>query len=175
MIKNRCSKVGNVVGIHVTQRNETKHVVLMDLEDFERINDLRNFTVCVQFDKGTNSFYAFYHDENNKSKKLHRLIMSTPKGLMVDHINHQTLDNRRCNLRNVTTRENLSNQKRKSEMSSRYVGVSWYKRDEKWCAKIRINGKKKHLGLFVEEIDAAISYAIAYVELTNRGMLEKLA
>jgi len=101
--------------------------------------------------------------------------METPEGLVTDHLNHETLDNRKCNLRNVTTRENLSNQKRKSELSSSYVGVSWHKHAKKWRACIRITGKKKHLGLFVEEIDAAISYAIAYVELTNRGMLEKLA
>jgi len=165
MIKNRCSKVGNVVGIHVTQRNGTRHVVLLDLEDFERINDLRNFTVCVQFNKNTNSFYARYKDGNNKIKYFHRLIMDTSKNLVVDHINHNTLDNRRCNLRNVSNRENLSNQKRKSELSSSYVGVYWFKRDEKWKAQIRINGKNKSLGYFSTELQAYEAYSQAVQNL----------
>jgi len=158
MIKNRCSKVGNVVGVHVIQKNGVKHVVLMDLEDFERINQLRDLRVCVWFNKCTNSFYAKFHDENYKTKYLHRLVMNTPEGLVVDHMNHKTLDNRKCNLRNVTTRENLSNRKRKSEMSSQYVGVSQAKRDEKWRAKIMIQGKKKHLGYFSTELEASLAY-----------------
>jgi len=175
LIKNKYSKVGNVVEVYVTQRSGAKHVVLMGLDDFERINQLRDLRVCVKFDKGTNSFYAKYSDENRKSKYFHRLIMNTPKGLMVDHMNHDTLDNRKINLRNVSHRENLSNQKRKSELSSSYVGVYWNKRARKWKAYIQINGKQKNLGYFTDELDAAIAYAIAYVELTNYGMLEKLA
>jgi len=158
MIKNKYSQVGNVIGIHVTQRNGAKHVVLMDLEDFERINQLRDFSVGVWFSKGTNSFYAQFHDEDHKIKYFHRLIMNTPKGLMVDHINHQTLDNRKINLRNVSHRENLSNQKRKSELSSSYVGVTWLKRAKKWHAKIMIQGKTKHLGLFPTELEASQAY-----------------
>jgi len=158
MIKNKCSKVGNVIGIHVTQKNGAKHVVLMDLDDFERINQLRDFSVCVRFNKGINSFYAMYSDGNNKTKLLHRLIMETPKGLVTDHLNHETLDNRKINLRNVSTRENMSNRKRKSEMSSQYVGVSWFKRDEKWQAHIMIQGKQTHLGLFSTELEASQAY-----------------
>ena len=158
MIKNRCSKVGNVVGIHVIQKNGAKHVVLMGLEDFERINQLRDFSVYVWFSKGTNSFYAQFHDENNKTKQLHRLVVNAPENLVTDHINHKTLDNRRCNLRNVSTRENMSNQKRKSELSSQYVGVTWFKRAKKWCAQIKINGKQTHLGYFSTELEASLAY-----------------
>jgi len=175
MIKNGCQFVDDVVRIYVTQKNGVKHVVLMDLDDFERINELRAFSVYVKFNKNTNSFYAMYNDENHKTRQLHRLIMETPRELVVDHTNHDTLDNRRCNLRNVSNRENRSNLKRKSEMSSSYVGVSRHKHARKWEAYIKINGKRKHLGYFTDELEAAISYAVAYVELTNYGMLEKLA
>jgi len=170
MIKNRCSKVGNVAGIHVTQRNGVKHVVLIDLEDFERINELRALRVHVRFNKCTNSFYAQFHDENYKTKLLHRLIMETPRELVVDHTNHDTLDNRKCNLRNVTTRENMSNQKRKSEMSSSYVGVSWDKCAKKWQAHIRINGKKKNLGCFTNELEAAEAYLQAKNQIIQRRL-----
>jgi len=158
MIKNYCKIVDNVVEVYVTRKNGTKHVILMDLEDFETINEMQDISIHVDFAKSVNSFYARYKDGDNKTKQLHRLIMDTSRGLVVDHINHNTLDNRRCNLRNATTRENGSNLKRKSELSSQYVGVSWFKRDEKWEAKIQINGKSKHLGYFSTELEASQAY-----------------
>jgi len=166
MIKNDYKIVPDtdVVEICVTQKNGVKHVVLIDLEDLERISHMKDFSVHVWFNKCTNSFYAMYHDENNKTKRLHRLIMDTPEGLVTDHINHNTLDNRRCNLRNVSNRENGSNLKRKSECSSQYVGVTWNKRARKWLAHIKINGKTKHLGLFTNELQASQ----AYLQARNR-------
>jgi len=169
MIKNGCCFIKDAAKIFVIQRSGTEHEVLIDLEDLERINELRDFSVHVKFDKGTNSFYAQFHDENHKTKRLHRLIMDTPKELVVDHINHNTLDNRKCNLRNVTTRENLSNQKRKSECSSQCVGVSWDKQKKKWKAHIAINGKKKHLGYFTNELQAAEAYLQAKIKSFKGG------
>lgn len=75
--------------------------VLFDKEDFDRIKHIHwNVELDV---KG--KFYV----RNGKAGKLHRLIMNTPKDLVVDHINHNTLDNRKCNLRNCTTAENNQN------------------------------------------------------------------
>ena len=76
-----------------------------------------------------------------------------------DHINHNTLDNRRSNLFAGGRRENNRNIDKKNERTtSKYPGVCWYKRDEKWEVRIRAEGKKKHLGYFTEELEAAYTY-----------------
>ena len=88
---------------------------------------------------------------------MHRLLLGYfPKGYQTDHINGDGLDNRRCNLRKVTIRENGQN--RHHPKSSQYPGVSWRKDIKKWSSKIRINGRKRHLGCFENEQEAANIY-----------------
>lgn len=76
----------------------------------------------------------------------------------VDHINNDRVDNRWANLRPATRVENMRNVSSKQGSSSKYLGVSWNKRLSKWVAQIHINNKKQHIGLFVEEVDAAQAY-----------------
>ena len=86
---------------------------------------------------------------------LHRLLMDA-EGLTVDHINHNKLDNRLCNLRVCTKKQNAQN---KSPMgSSKYLGVWFDKSKNKWCAEIRPDNKKMFLGRFDNEEDAGRSY-----------------
>jgi len=75
-----------------------------------------------------------------------------------DHINHNTLDNRRDNLRICTHQQNLRNQKSPSNTSSQYKGVRWHKTSKKWQAQIKINGKSKYLGSSDSEKEAALMY-----------------
>lgn len=89
---------------------------------------------------------------------MHRVIMNTPKGLEVDHINENKLDNRRQNLRNCLVRENRRNRKSLRNNTSGYKGVCWYKKSKKWVAKISFNGKRYHLGYFDDIIKAAKAY-----------------
>lgn len=77
----------------------------VDLDDFERVD---KFNWYADYCKNTKGFYAKGYD-NKKRIKMHRLIMNTPNDLVVDHINHDTLDNRKKNLRNVTKGENNGN------------------------------------------------------------------
>lgn len=80
--------------------------------------------------------------------------------LVVDHIDGNRLNNKSSNLQIVTHRENASIcfRKDRSKFSSKYTGVSWFKRGEKWKAQIQINGKQTHIGLFDSEIDASNAY-----------------
>lgn len=87
----------------------------------------------------------------------HRIIAACYLGLdlantkcQVDHINRIRHDNRLINLRLVTNQQNMFNTNAK--------GYSWHKARNKWSAQIHINGKKKHIGYYVEEEDARAAY-----------------
>jgi hypothetical protein len=81
---------------------------------------------------------------------------------VVDHRNTDSLDNRRVNLRLATHSQNSCNSRRdKSNTYSRYRGVSFNKRKQKWFAAIRANGKKTWLGYYDNELDAAKAYDLA--------------
>lgn len=89
---------------------------------------------------------------------MHRLIMAAPKGLVVDHINHNGLDNRRSNLRLCTNLENVRHCSSAKGATSKYLGVGWHKSTAKWMARIRFGGKQVHLGTFIDEAAAARAY-----------------
>ncbi len=97
---------------------------------------------------------------NKKCKKLfmHRIVNNTPDGLETDHINRNTIDNQKHNLRSVTSSQNKCNKPAKINTSSKHKGVAWDKRDKKWRAYIRIEKSQKYLGHFKNEIDAAMAY-----------------
>lgn len=90
--------------------------------------------------------------------------------IVVDHINGNKLDDRAVNLRLVTQRANSSTCFRCNDdrLSSTYIGVSWSKETSKWMSGIQYKGKRIHLGLFDNEIDASITYNRALSEIENK-------
>jgi hypothetical protein len=92
-------------------------------------------------------------------QKLHRFILGiTDPDIKVDHEHHDGLNNTRKNLRVSTQSQNSSNRQKMQATSSRFKGVSWFKPYSKWRVQIEIAGKKKHLGYFLDEVDAARAY-----------------
>ena len=90
---------------------------------------------------------------------MHQMILEVPKGMVVDHINNDTMDNRNANLRPATRAQNSRNRKKISrQCSSKYKGVWWHKSSLKWGATVVFEKKKIHLGIFNNEIDAAKAY-----------------
>lgn len=76
------------------------------------------------------------------------------KKLQVDHINHNTFDNRKSNLRIVTVSQNNMNKGLRRDNTTGYTGVVWSNVSGKYLANIKINQKRIHLGTFSKIEDA---------------------
>ena len=88
---------------------------------------------------------------------MHRLILfgeNDNKKLLVDHKNHNVLDNQRNNLRKCTYAQNLWNRNKFKNNKSGHKGIYWHKANKKWAAQIQVNGNKIHLGSFLDINDA---------------------
>lgn len=125
--------------------------VLFDLEDYEKI---KNYTWNCR--KIKNGYISVNTQNGGQSLVLSRLIMGCDESnLQVDHKNHNTLDNRKSNLRIVTVSQNNMNKNFMSNNTSGHIGVSFNKRNQKYVAYIKKNKKYIHLGSF-DNIDNAI-------------------
>lgn len=110
-----------------------------------------------------NTFYAVRATGSGRNRRniwMHREIIHPPDHLIVDHINHNGLDNRKASLRPATRAQNNYNRlivKRK-DSSSKYKGVAWKKENKKWQAQINFKGDHIFLGYFKDERKAAKAY-----------------
>lgn len=103
---------------------------------------------------------------------LHHCVVGYPlHGLQTDHIDNNVLNNQKNNLRHVTRRENMSNQKRKKQgkTSSKYVGVYFSRDTQKWHARIRTHNGRLSLGYFKKEEDAYNAYLKALKQILIEG------
>jgi hypothetical protein len=90
---------------------------------------------------------------------LHQEIIDVPKGMLIDHINHNPMDNRSANLRAATHSQNICHRRKRSGAKySKYKGITWRKDTRKWVARITFEKIGIHLGFFENEIDAARAY-----------------
>jgi hypothetical protein len=105
-------------------------------------------------------YYRAYTMINKKRVYLSRFLMNVVdegRSILVDHKNHDTLDNRKTNLRVCTAQENTRN-RFSCGSSSKYKGVSWYSRHNVWAAEIKAKNGSVWLGHFDNELDAALAY-----------------
>ena len=98
-----------------------------------------------------------YLTRGSTGTPIHREIAKTPDGLYTDHINGDTQDNRRCNLRVCTNSQNQMNKGKNKTLKNKYKGVEKFT-DTCWRAQITPNGKRVHIGSFRTEEDAARAY-----------------
>lgn len=104
-----------------------------------------------------------YSGHGHKTRKviviyMHRLILNVQKGMEVDHINYNPLDNRRSNIRIVTRSQNMMNRKLLKNNTSGFKGVSWNKRIRRWSVELTFNQKKIHIGHYQDIKIAAKKY-----------------
>jgi hypothetical protein len=111
------------------------------------------------------SGYAARRDyPSNNYIYMHRFILGVDNKSEVDHINCDTLDNRRENLRKSSRSLNMANTKLRVTNKSGIKGVSFDKNRNKWSAEITVNYKKIHLGRFYNKLDASRVYDFASVK-----------
>lgn len=128
---------------------------IVDASDFEWLSQWNWY---AEWSPKTKSFYAARRDENNSYVCMHRFILGLTSKKQGDHENHNTLDNRRNNLRSCTIQQNRFNQKIRVNNTSGFKGVSWCEKLKKWWSYIRVNGRTLHLGYFLLIKDAARAY-----------------
>jgi len=144
-------------------------------EDYEvsNLGRVKSFKVNKEkIMKGSVNSLGYYRVKlsKNKKKKLFNVhvlmakaffnhIPNGNKGLVVDHIDNNKLNNKLDNLQLISNRENSSKDKRNG--TSKYIGVSWKSKEKKWVAQIQIKGKETYLGRFTNEEEAAEAYQVA--------------
>ena len=109
-------------------------------------------------EKGHGQSFYLKCQIDGSTKQFHRMIMGEiPVGMEIDHINQNGLDNRKSNLRIVTHQKNQSNQPKRTNAASKYFGVCRGTR-KAWQVGVNFNHKRKNLGHFDSEIEAAHAY-----------------
>ena len=92
---------------------------------------------------------------------LHRFLMDAQPGQIVDHINGDSLDNRRDNLRLATPQQNGQNKRLSPLSTTGLKGVGWHRKRNKYHARIQLQGIRYHLGFFEDAETAAQAYDAA--------------
>lgn len=140
----------------------------VDSADYDWISQWKWFARWCTCTKG---FYAARTAARKSGEKwnpiihMHREVIRATPGFDADHINLDTLDNRRSNLRLATRAQNSWNRSRRSDNTSGYKGVSFRPEMGLWRSRIMANGKRITLGYFPSAYDAHLAYCTAAAEL----------
>ncbi len=133
-------------------------VALVDDEDFEEIS---KYKWCAS--KGSRNCHTYYavrgyrNHGSSVTESMHRRVMGF-KG-HIDHIDGNGLNNQRENLREATSTQNMRNRHPRFKSTSSLKGVGLFR--GKWRARIFLNGKETHLGVFNTEKEAGLAYDLA--------------
>lgn len=127
-----------IIDLYDTIGNKIGETII-DAEDVELIKPY-----SWSLSKGRHTQYC----KSNQVGPLHRLVMNAPKGMVVDHINHNGLDNRKSNLRICTNQENICNCEIPKNNKSGCKGVYWAKDKNKWTVQVTINNKTIYIGRY---------------------------
>lgn len=159
MLKNRHETVWDITYIYVTRRNGETYTVIIDTEDLPKLHG-RN----IHIHKTGNKYVRYCpvttkgaHVSKDSQMYLSRFLMGDPPGLFIDHINGNTLDNRKENLRALDGAGNQQNRKGAAINNiSGIRGVTWREDRKKWRAIVCVNGKNVYLGHFTDKYEAEL-------------------
>lgn len=157
-MKNRYEIRGDVTAIFLKRKNGEILETLIDTEDLPLVDSFNGSWVS-NYSKGGRTYYVVINDrinQKNKAHRLHRVVTKVTPDLQVDHIHHDTLDNRKSNLRIVTSAQNKQNRQgaNRRNRTSGVRGVSWAKRFNKWESYTYHNKKRMFLGYYTLKSEA---------------------
>lgn len=135
--------------LQISKRTRNDVFAFIDDDEFDRVSQY-----SWSLMKGKSGIFYAKSQINGKFTYLHRFIINAPKGVIVDRVNRNGLDNRKSNLRLSNLQQNAFNSKIFSHNTSGYKGVYWDKDRNKWCAQIMVNQKTIHLGRTINLQDA---------------------
>lgn len=141
---------------------------IVDAGDYEWLNQWK---WTAWWSPHSKSFYAVRNEYTPGDRKhpkrliMARVIMAAQKGVVVDHWDHNTLNNRRYNLRVASYSQNGCNKSKQKNNTSGYKGVYWHPQGGKWRAAIWINKKRTHIGLYDTPELAHKAYVLAAKDL----------
>lgn len=157
-MKNNYRIEGDKAYIEVFCKDKCMETVV-DLADLEKVKSHEG-RWYAWYSKDNDAYYVcgWKKQENGKLKTfyLHRFLYDEPKGMLIDHINHNTLDNTRKNTRVVTVMENQNNRRKDVQLGkSKIRNVSWCAFTGKWRVIFKHMGKRYDLGRF-DTIEEAV-------------------
>lgn len=126
---------------------------LIDLDDVDKVNQYKWYMSHGYVRSATANTF------------LHRLVMNCPEEMVIDHINHNPLDNRKSNLRICTKQQNNMNKKFMSNNTSGCMGVYWTNREKRWISKICYKGEEICLGYYKTKEEAIEARKQAEIDL----------
>jgi len=133
-------------------------VVLVDDSDYETVTQWKWYKDY----QGYACRMTPLQDGKRQRLLMHRMLLGASRGVFVDHANHNTLDNRRENIRLATPGQNQMNRRpnkvRRTKIQSRFKGIAWNPILSKWHATIRYLGRRISLGYHQTEELAAKAY-----------------
>lgn len=152
---------GNIAYVPLTQGYEA----VIDADDVPLIEG-RNWCAHIKRRKDGSimTAYAICY-VNGRKVWMHRILRDIPPGMMCDHVDGNGLNNRRNNLRQATLTQNNRNARVRVDSLSGVKGIAWRERYQAWEARIKVNGKTKHIGTFKSLADAKEATFNARVDL----------
>jgi hypothetical protein len=156
------------------KRNGESYEAIIDIDDLKKLKEYdKNW--CTFYDKSAKSYYVkttkykgiIDGKKRSTTVQLHRFIMNVDgENAIIDHINHNTLDNRKSNLRITDKVVNGLNRKGAQQNSKSGIrGVTYCKRDEIWIAAVRIHKRPYVIGRYKTKQEASEQYNIKAPEL----------
>ena len=157
----------NIAKIELKRRNGDVLWTTIDLDDLDRVINFP-YTWSAKYDPALEQYYVeatihrkLIEEGYSKALKLHKFIMGVKDNSVVDHIDHDTLNNTKANLRVISHANNSTNRKsRNSNNKSGYRNVSWSKSEKKWIVQLTINKRNVILGkIAYNDLDEAGQFA----------------